>query len=304
MRYISYILLFVISFSNCPLCALSVIYNLRISQVTGEPIDENNYGNSSRVLALFFDNYQAKYVGDIKQNAVGVLTSFIHDFSSEFYLRTDFAVGHITEHIDHVATFSDTETDDILLTFGRHFIPHETTKLTISGLFGIPTHSIFALQHVDFGYGQLGVGAQLDGIYHLHYLHDTLYNTDFVYGLRYLYFVPGHAFDHQLNRYVFTIGNLFDILMSVKKKWGHHGIEGGYTRRWDFGAHIMPTIDDIVEKTNYTRNNFYFVYKYQFQIREIHNRLLFNIAYGFDSRPKDFGNKHIVFFWTSWVVHF
>jgi hypothetical protein len=123
-------------------------------------------------------------------------------------------------------------------------------------------------------------------------------------GIRYIRFFERHAFDDAHARYLFTLGNVEDVLVAYKHSWPKHGAECGYTSRVQFGAAVCPSFDDIVERTNYVRSSFYAVYKYKFAIRETLNRLLLNIGYGFDHRPHEYGNKYIVTLWGSWNINF
>lgn len=280
--------------------AMSIVYNFRIAQITKQPIVEKPEGKDHKnhvIVALLFDQYQKKYCTNTHQNFGGGLGAFIYDFKS-YYFRTDVAVAHIKERSNCITTFSGTETDDILFTLGRNFTIDENASITWSGLFGVPTHKIYRLQHVEFGYSQVGIGVQLDGLYALNS------KGTFLYGARYIYFVPKKALDSTGQNYMFTIGNIGDLLFAYKNKWGHHGLEFGYTAKSRFGADVYPSFDEIIEKTNYIRSNLYIVYKYKFLIHDIHNRFLFNIGYGFDHKPKIYGNKYIVTLWTSWNISF
>ena len=145
----------------------------------------------------------------------------------------------------------------------------------------------------------MGLGIQLDGTINIGTGEQAL-----IYGGRYIYFVPRNAQDDFDNSYNYTIGQTVDLLAAYKKNWPIHGIEFGYTSRFFFSAAVHPHFDDEVKKLNYIRSNFYAVYKYRFFIHEHPNRLLFNIAYGFDHKPKVFGNKYIVTLWTSWNISF
>jgi len=281
---------------HTPLSAISIVYNFRIAQITKQPLVETPRKQNHTFVTLLFDQYQQKYE-PVNQNFVGGLGSYIFGFSSN-YIRADFAVSHIKEHTKGITTFSGTETDDFLITLGHNFRIKDKTSLTLSGLFGFPTHDIHTLQHVDFGYGQFSAGLQLDGSTNLH--HDNA----LIYGARYIYLVPRHACDNVGESHKFTIGNDADLLFAYKQYWHKHGIELGYTSRFDFGAHVCPSFDDIVEKTNYIRSNFYFVYKYKFHIRNVAHRFLFNLSYGLDHKPKIYGNKFIITLWTSWDVNF
>ena len=289
-----WILLLCASFS-LPLAAISIVYNFRIAQITKQPIFEASERKHS-IIALLFDQFQKKYNG-VSQNFGGGLCAFIYNFGSNFF-RTDFAVSHIHEVTNHITTFSGTETDDLLFTMGREFLVNKKNILTLSGLFGVPTHKVLRLQHVDFGYGQIGTGIQLDGSC-------ACTPTNFLlYGARYIYYVPRKAHDNACQNHTFTIGNTADVLLALNNKWDHHGLEVGFTERWQFGAHARPHFDEIVKKTNYIRSNLYAVYKYKFLTNNVANRFLFNISYGFDNAPKIYGNKYIITVWASWNIRF
>lgn len=287
-------------FANTNIATISIVYNFRIAQITKRAFIEHEQKTTSLTLTfLSFDQYQEKYRGGIQENFTGGLAAFVYDFTPSSYVRTDAALSYINQKTYHVATFSDMETDDILFTIGHNFTPNNKSRITISGLFGIPTHNIYALQHVALGYGQIGTGVQIDGLYRL------TNHLDFLWGTRYLYFIPQIAQDISENSYTFSIGNIADLLLGLKWNWpSSHSLEGGYTARWDFGAHISPHINDIVAKTNYSRNSFYLVYKYKFETQRVAHRLLFDIGYGFDSKPKSYGYKKIATCWISWSINF
>lgn len=296
MKYSKHSLLLVfgmISFTS--LSPISMVYNFRIAQITKQPIFEKADQNNCTLIGLIFEQYRKKY-NNIYQNFAGALSAFIYDFES-YYFRTDVAFSNIRERTCLTSTFSGTETDDILFTLGRNFIINNHVSVTCSGLFGIPTHRIYRLQHTDFGYSQIGLGVQFDGIY-------VLKNGTLLYGARYINFIPKDALDNLEKKHLFTIGNVADLLFAYKNYWGKHGLEVGYTARSRFGADIYPELDDIVKKTNYIRSNFYLVYKYKFLINDIKNRLLFNISYGRDHRSKLFGNQYIITLWASWNIGF
>ena len=277
--------------------AISTVYNFRIAQITKQPIMENQDYNRYTTIALLFDQYYNTY-DDMSRSYIGGLAAFIYNFKP-YYFRNDFAVSNIRAWNQcSNPTFAGTEVDDILFTLGRNFLFGDRKVLTISGLFGIPTHPVFALQHPAFGYGQVGLGIQLDGSYPIRK------NGALLAGGRYIRFIKRYARDDDHNLYLFSIGNVEDILIAYKHSWPKHGIEAGYTSRVQFGASIYPALDDTEEKTNYVRSSFYAVYKYKFKIRDLPSRLLFNIAYGRDHLPHTYGNKYILTFWTSFNINF
>lgn len=279
-----------------PLCAISIVYNFRIAQITKQPITDPENVHDYSTIALIFDQYN-KTRDHRFQNFVGGLGAFIYNFG-QYYFRTDLAVSHIKAHTHDILTFTGTETDDLLFTLGRNFILGERKVITFSGLFGIPTHHVESLQHPQFGFGQVGTGLQLDGAYPIRR------NGSILYGARYIHFFARDTQDDCHNTYNFSVGNVEDFLISYKTTWTPHGLEVGYTSRFQFGASICPNLADIVERTNYIRSNFYAVYKYKFSIRDVANRLLFNISYGYDHRSHEFGNQYIVTLWGSWNVNF
>ena len=280
------------------LFTISIVYNFRIAQITKQSFFHEKHKKKYSVILLPFDQYQKKYVGDITQNFLGELSTFIYNFDNN-YFRIDAAFSHIHETTLGATTFTSTETDDILFTIGRDFHLNEQSKVTLSGLFSVPTHKILSLKHISFGYGQVGTGLQLDGLY------EFKPRQDIIYGARYVHFYPGSAQDSSCTNYRFGVGNLADLLLAYKYNWPHHhGIEFGATQRWDFGASICPALDNTVAKTEYTRSNFYFVYKYRFKRPSANHRLLLNIAYGFDEKPKLYGNKLILTLWAAWDVRF
>ncbi len=290
------IIISLISFSR--IYSTSMVYNFRIAQITKQFQFDQEEDKHSTIIALFFDQIRKKYDGEY-QNFLGGFGSLIYNFN-DYYIRMDTAFSHITDKQKDILTFSDTETDDILFSFGYNFLKREKNLMTFSGLLGVPTHEIYRLQHTDFGYGQTSLGLQLDGS-HSYTENDK---NIFLYGARYIGFIPRTAFDIHENRYKFTIGNMGDLFIADKHNWSNQGIEYGYTAKFRFGAKVYPKFDDIIKKTNYIRSNFYIVYKYKFYLGDTSNKLLFYFSYGFDHIPKIYGNKYILTFWASWNVSF
>lgn len=287
--------------SSCLCCyftanAISMVYNFRIAQVTKPAFDKKSATHNT-AMVLLFDQYREKYDAITKQQFFGPLCSYIHNTGAH-YFRLDTALAHIKEKENHTTTFSGTETDDILATYGYNFPINQRNSITFSGLFGIPTHRLLRLQHVDFGYSQVGFGLQGDGICSLHH------GGSILYGVRYLYFVPRSARDIDCHIYRFTIGNINDLLLAYDYPWQHHGIEVGYTAKFRYGCHCYPSFDDIMPKTNYLRSNFYLVYKYSFEHTNHQQKIFLYGSYGFDHQSKIFGNKNILTLWISWNIDF
>ena len=276
--------------------AVSIVYNFRISQITKQPISEAANDFKNTLTTLIFDQYQKKCSG-VRQNYAGNLGTYVHTFAP-FYVRTDLAFAHIKQTNSATANFSGTQMDDILFSAGYNHVISKRSLFTISGLFGIPTHPIYSLQEPNFGYSQIGIGAQLDGSY------ASTHNYTYLYGARYIRFLPRHAQDNTEQIYNLITGNLCDLLIAGKKNWGKHGLEIGYTARFAFGAKITPTFGDFVQTSDYIRSNIYAVYKYKYPLKNTWNRFLLNFGYGRDHHPKINGNKYIFLCWTSWSINF
>ncbi|MGB8468063.1 MAG: hypothetical protein WCE21_03585 [Candidatus Babeliales bacterium] len=280
--------------------ATSMVYNFRIAQITKQDIFNKDGGDKNySVVALLFNVIRKKYHGDVQQYFLGTLDSFIYDFRENYYFRTDFAVSAIKEKTEGITTFHDVETDDLLFSLGRNLHVNDKASLTFTALLGLPTHVPYRLRHLELGLAQVGIGGQLDGSY--------AWNSRdaFLFGARYVYFVPRTLHNTVDQQFRFTYGNMGDVLVAYKHNWPKkHGIEFGYTTKFRFGAHIHPFVPEVAKKSDYIRSNWYSVYKYRFAIKEVANKLLFNIAYGFDHQPHQFGNKYIVTIWGSWIVNF
>ncbi len=296
MKYRIYIcwLVFCVLISQ-KVAALSIVYNFRIAQITKQSLVEET-GRHNTLVSLLFSQFRERHDRS-RLNYVGTFGSYIYGFDS-YYCRADFAVAGFEERRNHRTTFSDIETDDILFTVGRNFRIDKQRNITFSALFGIPTHKIFRLQHPEFGHGQIGTGLQLDGFYGLKP------SSGFLYGLRYLSFVPREALDKTGGKHLVTLGNVGDVLVAYRHNWQQYGIEFGYTHRSRFGETISPPLDDKGKPANAQRSNFYLVGKYKFMRENVEHRLLCNISYGFDHRPALHGNKYVVGFWTSWNISF
>lgn len=278
----------------------SIVYNFRIAQITKQSLQEKNNHSHYTLVALLFDLFQKRYSG-VKENYAGGMASVIYN-RHNYYARIDTALSRFNQKKDMKKIYQDVQTDDLLFTVGRNFMfDNNRSLLTLSGMFGVPTHRNNAVRSIDFGYAQVGTGVQLDGSYLL----NEQTGSALLYGARYIYYLPRTTNDCSGNRYRFSIGNIGDILGAYKRYWHNtHGIELGYTFRSDFGASLWPVLPDVVNKTNYNRSNFYFVYKYKLPQDHTMHRFLFNISYGFDHGHKRDGYASIVTLWGSWNINF
>jgi len=278
-------------------CAVSIVYNFRVAQITRQSIGHQTEKRPNSLAVLLFDFFQKTQSFNIRENYAGGLLTYNRDVAKHCYFRADFAVAHAHQTNQGVSTVEVIEPDNILLTAGRNFRPTEKSKVTLSGLLGIPTHEVNTLQRVGFGVGQVGAGVQVDGLCHI------TKPIDFLWGARYNYFIPRTAFDAQGNCYNFTVGSIGDVLVALQTSNPlSHGLEGGYSGRWGFGAHATPRIPEL-GLLSYMRNNVYLVYKYTFLRKHFAHRLLLNISYGSDAKPKRYGYDSVMV-WGSWGISF
>lgn len=277
--------------------SISVVYNFRIAQITRKPIADQTNTHPNSTSLLLFNFFQKSDGLCLRENYIGGLFTYNRNFKKKYYFRVDFADAHVNQTLNRAPNVNVAESDDILFTVGRNILAKERSKVSISGVLGIPTHSVNNLQRVGFGTGQVGIGGQLDGLYKL------TQKIDFLWGGRYNYFIPRKSFDTLGNCYTFTIGSIADVLVAFQtsKPLGH-GIEAGYDARWGFGIHATPNIAEL-DRLNYMRNNFYLVYKYTFLTERYAHRFLLNFSYGFDSKPKCIGYQAFMI-WTSWGIAF
>lgn len=282
-------------FTHSPLSALSIVYSFRIAQITQRPIVQEAEHKPDSIAPLIFDYFQKAKNFNIRENYAGGIVTYNHNFTHN-YFRTDFAVSHVAQSVNCKKTVDVIEADDILFTAGRNIIHNEKSSVTVSGLLGIPTHSVNTLERIGFGNGQVGVGVQLDGMY-------KLKKFDFLCGSRYNYFIPRTAFNANQTAYKFTVGSITDLLVSLETNNPlGHGCEGGYGARWGFGIDATPKIANL-DRLNYMRNTFYVVYRYTFLTEKLAHRFLLSFSYGFDSKPELYGyNAYMVL--GSWGVAF
>lgn len=275
----------------------SIVYNFRIAEITKEPITSEGDNNKNMIVVLAFDQYNKKY-SNASFHYSGGLLAYIYAINP-YFIRADTAFAHIYSKDPYgQRVFSGTQSDDILITLGRNFSLESKGNINGSLLFGIPTHPLYILQHPEFGFGQFGIGAQIDGSVPI-----PLDNT-FLYGARYIRFLKSNPKDCAGNTYTYSNGNVQDFLLAFNKDWKPHAVEAGYTARFQYGSSICPSFDDIITQTEYMRSSLYAVYKYNFRIKRTINRFLANFAYSRDHRPKYYGNRYVVQGWVSWNINF
>lgn len=285
-------------FTYSPIFALSLVYSFRVSQVTRQPIVKIQEKRPNSMTYLLFDLFQKMHGFNVKENYGGGMITYNRNFGQHCYFRADIAAANVHQKTNGILNTNVTEPDDILFTIGRNFQAGDKAKVTVSGLFGIPTHSIYTLERVGFGYGQVGLGIQIDGLYKF------ARPVDFIWGARYNYFVPGNAVYLNGDSYKFSTGNIVDGLIALQtSNLLSHGLEGGYAPRWGFGVKACPNNIPNLDLLNYMRHNFYLVYKYTFLGKHAAHRLLLTLSYGVDQWPKNYGYDAVMV-WGSWSIAF
>jgi hypothetical protein len=280
---------------------ISLVYNLRIAEITKRQALEIKDEQPSIAGVILLGQFRKQYDGT-RQTIGSGLATLIHAPQS-LYVRVDFAGAYVSEKTN-ISYFSRTQTDDLLFTTGYTHQVSTRTKITISGLLGIPTHRDLSLEGIQFGTGHVSIGLQIDSS--LTYLSDHR-NHALMAAARYVRFFPRTAYlktNNGNNRFDFDIGNLVDILIAHTSRWGNHGVEVGYGLTDAFGAHIDPPLDNVAAKTNFLRSSFYGNYKYLFLIGKLPSVIGATFSYGFDHTPKEFGNKRIITAWVGWAINF
>jgi|GEM_PF-738783 hypothetical protein len=277
---------------------ISVVYNLRVAEITRRQALDPKFTDPSIALITLL-NQSRQRVDCVKENITSNLGSYMY-IGKKIYFKTDFAWGHVrAQHSDY--RFSRTQTDDILFTLGYSKSITKKTKLTVSMLLGVPTHEDNILEGIQLGTGHNGLGIQCDG--------SCIINGDrtqsILGAIRYIRFLPAStklSVQNYCRHYELDIGNLVDLITGYNYRFGTNVIECGYNVSFLFSASIEPALESLSNSLNYIRSNFYGAYKRVF-LREKHPYGIFlAMSYGFDNRPKIF--KRIFTVWAGWGINF
>ena len=286
--------LMVITVQNvCPIS--SIVYNLRISQTTKRFAFDSHLLNNS-LSATFYSQFRKTY-SDVYLRTLGILGTYIY-LKPSYYLRVDAAGGNI-KRTSCLLDQSQNQCDDVLFSGGYSFTPLEKVRITCSGLFGVPTHSDRSLIEPQFGYGHIGLGAQLDAAFLLTNNGHNLIRS----AMRYIYFFKRDTtYEGQL--YTFTASNLIDLFFAYDHKWKTQRVEFGYNPTFAFKAQIKPFFQPIINQTNFIRSNFFGSYRYAFEVTQHPSSITAALSYGFDHKPKTTGYARMVTAWCSWDIQF
>lgn len=281
----------------------TVVYNLRIAQITRQQIQHIADGRETNVL-LFTNLFQQwlKFRCGIKQTITGTLVSYIQTGQS-WYIKIDGALAHV-RNLFPCTELKRNQTDDILISGGYGINPREGTRIGFTGHLGIPTHKDTILEGIQFGTGHYALGAQIDGSQAY-----TVGRPHFVlWALRYIHFFPRTVhFDDPTRpqRYKFALGNLVDIYISHQSNWDkRHRIEFGYDGIFDFGTRFCPPLTNLNVPTHFIRNSYFVAYARRIKHFNQPGALIFVLSYSSDAVPRLYGQQYGVSLFFSWAIIF
>lgn len=295
------VLTFIIALSliNNIEAAVSLVYNLRIAESTKRQTFELGENPNKIALTLFNNNRKKRY-GAV-HNVLGLLETYSYTTPS-FYFRTDFAFGQVQDNCGS-SHFKELETDDLLFKSGYSYAVSPKTKISISGIFGIPTHKDFSLEHFELGFAHFGLGFQLDASFAYSFPKASAIRCAF----RFIQFLPRKIqskFHGTMKCFNLNIGKLIDVFIAHHTVFGHHSFEFGYDQIFFCDAKIHPFLEGAIEKVNYIRPEFFSTYKYTLATDYFHHIFSATLSGGFDIWPHLHGNKRIIEAWFSYALDF
>lgn len=286
-----------------PLEALTITYNLRIA-TSKRNSDQQNAPYPLLNAATFVTQSRQRY-DTMHQNVNALLLSELYP-SQEWYIKADWAIGKVHEHLDDRYHYSRAQTDDVIVMAGRTFKIQPNVGWTLSGLLGIPTHKDSFLEGLQLGTGHVGAGLQADASwwYHTHHeLHHAFFGA-----ARYVHFFPAYAdFNHQRNFFKVDLGNLVDILFAHHTNWGNNGIEFGYNATISFDASLKRNNRPVLSGSlpeGFTRHSFYGSYGKIFKIGQWPTAFIVGMSGGFDKHQTSLDIKHSMTAWITFGINF
>lgn len=296
-------------FICCDIKNVSVVYNMKFSETTqlfqksSTDVLNNSIADPFAVTMALIDQIRETY-NNVHQNNIAGYVTLLYS-KATWYARLESAVGNVKNKFPFFVPLitSRTQLDDILLSAGYSLNMGDYTRVTATGILGIPTHRDVGLLGAQFGTGHVGIGTRLDVVYD--YVGNM--NHRLMGAARYIRFLSRTAealIGQRLIPFDLTLGNLMDMLFSTNHKWGNHQWEAGYNATFAFGARIEPTLNDIEDQIQFIRSSFYTTYSYGFPIRGHESGVLWGVSYGFDHRPDAFGLKRSIAAWFSWGMKF
>lgn len=293
----------------CEVNNVSIVYNMKLSEITkrfqqssikSSGGKEDYFGATATVITQMRKTYN-----DIHQKTIAGLGTIQYSPGS-WYVALETAAGHVknTFPIEVNLVKENTQVDDLLFSAGYAIGINGHTRITFSGLLGVPVHRDVTLLGAQFGTGHVGLGAQLD----LAYAYTDDLDHTMLAAARYVRFLSREAeacINQQSRCFDVTLGNLVDALFASNHRWGHHHWEFGYDATFAFGAHVQPSIPAIDEdQFTFLRSTFYTTYAYTFPIGDHPSGFLFGFSVGTDHRPVPLGFKRLLAGWITWGIKF
>jgi len=276
----------------------SFVYNLRLAEATKQYITLDNFHIYAGGITAV-GQYRETFDGN-QQHTEGALLTFLSERQS-WYMRVDGALAR-DEQITDISRASRTQLDDILITGGYCHTHHDDVKMTLSGLFGIPTHRNRGLTEPQFGIGHVAVGGQFDASWTYA---DEEGNKQALWGAaRFIHFFPRTVLlpvnPPCLSPFDFSLGNLVDLFFAHNSLWGRHSFEFGYNPTFLFHSKTDPFLEIIAQEVPFIRSSFYLSYHCRFLKGRHLSKLVVGFSYGADHRPQTVGYRHIMTGWFGW----
>jgi hypothetical protein len=279
-----------------------VVYNLRIAETSRRQAQEEKFKKPS-IFAVGLVNQWNRLRDNSQEDYTSGLATINYSTKSA-YIHADIAVGNVRQKTKS-HSFSRTQMDDILITGGYGFKLNHRSRITFSGLLGIPTHKDLSPEGLQFGTGHVGVGLQMDGSF----FYSPHYNNAILAAARYIHFFPRTIevpipLTTQIQKVDYNIGNAIDLFISHFTKWHRNRFEFGYNPTFIFGATSCPFIATLIEQSKLIRSNFFGNYRRLFRLGNHPSGVGVGLSYGFDHSHKEFASKRVITAWIGWGINF
>lgn len=262
--------------------SITLVYSFRFAEIT-RPSDLQLPDEKAHWIGAVtpFDRYSKTCQGG-HNNAAGALGTILYH-KANTYARIDTGFATVVDHQTKNDPFAckRTQTDDILFTFGKGWIPQPRLRVTASGLVGFPTHKNVGLFRDQFGTGHFGVGAQIDNAYN----YSPKKHHSFLASARYVRFFSAHScLKAPTVQQLFNVdlGNLIDLYFANYSNYGKHQFEISYNPTFFFGAGFTPPNQALQRAFHFIRSSFTIDYQYGFMLGKHPSAAIFIFSYSFD----------------------
>jgi len=286
--------------------AVSLVYNFRISEATSNQIKYRGKKEPFSLIGVVLSQWRQSR-DKSKQYVLGALGTIDYEYKS-FYFSADFGGGHVKHKKDKVC-FSRTQSDDILFGIGYGRTLNDRTRISCSGLLGVPTHKDLVFEGIQMGTGHFALGLQGDTsiVYSKNRKHSILGAA------RIVHFFPRQAglkvniAPNLCNTQFFDVklGNLADLLVAFHSIFSFGSLEVGYNPSFAFGTQTLVDMPGTDRDNLFIRSGIYGTYRYLFLInKKIMTGLEVGLSYSFDHNHDPLSLKKNLTFWASWDITF